>query len=100
MKQSSQIRRTALYCPLSQGDGPDGESNSIQNQKIILERYAQDHHLPGPCFYVDDGYSEGNFNRPGVRRMITDMEKRRDWDHRHQGSQLPGSKPAAHRAVH
>lgn len=54
MKQSNQNEITALYCRLSQDDGADGESNSIQNQRNILERYAQEHRFPNPRFYVDD----------------------------------------------
>ena len=65
MNKSNQMRITALYCRLSQDDGLDGDSNSIQNQKNILERYAADHHFPNPRFYVDDGYSGANF--AGVR---------------------------------
>ena len=74
MKQSNQMKKTALYCRLSQDDGLEGDSYSIQNQKKILEQYAIDHHFPNPCFYVDDGYSGANFNRPDFQRMITDME--------------------------
>lgn len=74
MKQSNQMKKTALYCRLSQDDGLEGESYSIQNQKKILEQYAIDHHFPNPCFYVDDGYSGASFNRPDFQRMITDME--------------------------
>lgn len=50
----SNQKKTALYCRLSQDDGLDGDSNSIQNQKSILQRFAEDHHFPNPCFYVDD----------------------------------------------
>ena len=57
MSQSNQMKITALYCRLSQDDGLDGESNSIQNQKRILEQYAIDHRFPNIQFYVDDGYS-------------------------------------------
>ena len=74
MSKSNLNKKTALYCRLSQDDGLDGDSNSIQNQKKILEQYAIDHHFPNPCFYVDDGYSGANFNRPDFQRMITDME--------------------------
>ena len=56
MSQSNQGKITALYCRLSQDDGLDGESNSIQNQKRILEQYAIDHRFPNIQFYVDDGY--------------------------------------------
>ena len=65
---------TALYCRLSQDDMLAGESNSITNQKEILLKYAQDNHFPNTQFYVDDGWSGTNFNRPDFQRMITDME--------------------------
>ena len=74
MNQSNQIRKTALYCRLSQDDGIEGDSNSIQNQKSILQKFAEDHHFPSPCFYVDDGFSGGNFQRPAFQQMISDME--------------------------
>ena len=66
----SNQKKTALYCRLSQDDGLDGDSNSIQNQKRILQRFAEDH----PCFYVDDGFSGSNFQRPAFQQMIADME--------------------------
>ena len=74
MNQSNQIKKTALYCRLSQDDGIEGDSNSIQNQKSILRKFAEDHHFPSPCFYVDDGFSGGNFQRPAFQQMISDME--------------------------
>ena len=74
MNQSNQIRKTALYCRLSQDDGIEGDSNSIQNQKSILRKFAEDHHFPSPCFYVDDGFSGGTFQRPAFQQMISDME--------------------------
>ena len=73
MNQSNQIRKTALYCRLSQDDGIEGDSNSIQNQKAILQKFAEDHHFPSPCFYVDDGFSGGTFQRPAFQQMISDM---------------------------
>ena len=74
MNQSNQIKKTALYCRLSQDDGIEGDSNSIQNQKAILQKFAEDHHFPSPCFYEDDGFSGGNFQRPAFQQMISDME--------------------------
>ena len=74
MNQSNQIRKTALYCRLSQDDGIEGDSNSIQNQKAILQKFAEDHHFPSPCFYVDNGFSGGTFQRPAFQQMISDME--------------------------
>ena len=70
----SNQKKTALYCRLSQDDGLDGDSNSIQNQKSILQKFAEDHHFPNPCFYVDDGFSGGNFQRPAFQQMIADMK--------------------------
>ena len=70
----SNLKKTALYCRLSQDDGIEGDSNSIQNQKSILRKFAEDHHFPSPCFYVDDGFSGGTFQRPAFQQMISDME--------------------------
>ena len=70
----SNLKKTALYCRLSQDDGLEGDSNSIQNQKNILQKFAENHHFPNPCFYVDDGFSGGNFQRPAFQQMISDME--------------------------
>ena len=70
----SNLKKTALYCRLSQDDGLEGDSNSIQNQKNILQKFAEDHHFPNPCFYVDDGFSGGNFQMPAFQQMISDME--------------------------
>ena len=65
---------TALYCRLSRDDGTDAESNSISNQKTILGRYADEHGFPNPKFYVDDGWSGANFNRPSFQEMIADVD--------------------------
>lgn len=64
----------AFYCRLSQDDGLDGESNSIQHQKQILERYAKEHGITRYKFYVDDGISGTTFNRPGFQEMLADIE--------------------------
>ena len=56
---------TAIYCRLFQEDDLQGESNSIKNQKLILQQYAEQHRFPNIQFYVDDGYSGANF--AGVR---------------------------------
>ena len=65
---------TALYCRLSQEDALQGDSNSIQNQKAILEKYALDHGFGNIAFYVDDGYSGVTFNRPDFQRMLADVK--------------------------
>ena len=64
----------AFYCRLSRDDDNEGDSNSIQHQKQILEKYAKDHSITNYKFYVDDGYSGTNFNRPGFQEMLADIE--------------------------
>jgi len=65
---------TALYCRLSRDDDNEGDSNSIQHQKQILEKYAKAHSTTNYKFYVDDGYSGTSFNRPGFQEMLADIE--------------------------
>lgn len=65
---------TALYERLSRDDEQLGESNSITNQKAYLENYAQQHGFSNCRHYTDDGYSGGNFERPGWKRLLTDVE--------------------------
>ena len=65
---------TALYCRLSRDDGTEYESSSIQTQKEILSRYARENGFTNVQFYVDDGYSGTNFNRPAFQRLIADIE--------------------------
>ncbi len=59
MSRSSKI--TALYERLSRDDDLNGESNSITNQKLILQKYADENGFQNTRFYVDDGYSGANF---------------------------------------
>ena len=68
-------RITALYCRLSRDDELQGESNSIVNQKTILQRYADDNGFSNIQFFVDDGYSGTNFNRPDWLRLISMVEE-------------------------
>ena len=65
---------TALYCRLSQDDALDGDSNSIRNQKAMLAKYADDNGFANPQFFVDDGYSGTNFDRPDWQRLIAQAE--------------------------
>ena len=60
---------TALYCRLSRDDELQGDSNSILNQKSILQKYADDNGFRNTEFFVDDGYSGTNFNRPDWQRL-------------------------------
>lgn len=66
--------RAALYCRLSRDDGNVQESSSIQTQKEMLSRYARENGIKDTAFYVDDGYSGTNFDRPDFKRMIADIE--------------------------
>ena len=65
---------TAIYCRLSLEDGRDNESMSISNQKLLLSDYAEKNGLTPYEYYVDDGYTGRNFNRPGFQRMLSDIE--------------------------
>ena len=65
---------TALYCRLSRDDELQGDSNSIINQKKILQKYALEHGYTNFRFYIDDGISGTTFNRPGFQEMIADVE--------------------------
>ena len=69
-----QNRTTALYCRLSRDDDFGGDSASIQTQKTMLSQYARDNGITVTEFYVDDGYSGTNFDRPEFCRMISDIE--------------------------
>ena len=65
---------TTIYCRLSLEDGRDNESMSISNQKRLLSDYAEKNGLTPYEYYVDDGYTGRNFNRPGFQRMLSDIE--------------------------
>ncbi|WP_194087093.1 DUF4368 domain-containing protein [Acetivibrio mesophilus] len=68
---------TALYCRLSRDDELQGDSNSIKNQKTILQKYADDNGFTNTEFFVDDGYSGTNFDRPDWQRLISQVEEGR-----------------------
>lgn len=63
---------TALYCRLSRDDELQGDSNSIKNQKAILQKYAEDNGFRNLRFFVDDGYSGTNFAMP-VGKLGTNL---------------------------
>ena len=73
-KNADQEKITALYCRLSQDDGLDGESNSIQNQRKILQKAAKDKGYIDTVFFVDDGITGTTMNRPGFQKMLTAIE--------------------------
>ena len=70
----SNLKKTALYCRLSQDDGLKGDSNSIQNQKQMLEDFARRNGLPNPTHFTDDGISGTRFDRPGFLAMMEEVE--------------------------
>ncbi len=73
--EQQRIYNTALYCRLSKDDdGKTGESSSIQTQRDMLESFCRLQGFLIYDFYVDDGYSGLNFNRPGFERMLNDID--------------------------
>lgn len=69
-----ELYKVAIYCRLSQDDGQEGDSSSIQTQKLMLEKFANDNGFIIHDFYVDDGYSGLNFDRPDFQRMLNDID--------------------------
>ena len=76
-KKNKQDRFTALYCRLSRDDEFSGDSASIQTQKTMLTQYAKDNGFTNCQYFVDDGYSGTNFDRPDFTRMIDLIEQNR-----------------------
>lgn len=77
-QQNSTRYRTALYLRLSREDGDKTESDSIANQRTLLEAYTADH--PELCIvdeFVDDGYSGSNFDRPEFERLLKALQERK-----------------------
>jgi len=77
-QQNTTRYRTALYLRLSREDGDKTESDSIANQRTLLEAYAADH--PELCIvdeFVDDGYSGSNFDRPEFERLLKALQERK-----------------------
>ena len=74
LRQTTQQLITALYPRLSHEDELQGGSNSISNQKRILETYAKQNGFSNLRWYTDDGYSGANFQRPGFQAMLADIE--------------------------
>ena len=77
MKQPSkkhELGTAALYCRLSRDDNMDSESNSIQNQRKILQKAAKDKGYTDTIFFVDDGITGTTMKRPGFQKMLTAIE--------------------------
>lgn len=75
MSRQSDDKITAIYCRLSRDDELQGDSNSIINQKKILTDYAEQNRFTNVMYFVDDGYSGTNFERPDFKRMIALVEQ-------------------------
>lgn len=73
-KKNENIGITALYCRLSRDDGAEGDSNSVANQKRLLQKYAKENGFDNTRYYVDDGYTGTNFNRPGFQKLLEDID--------------------------
>lgn len=73
-KKKDNVGITALYCRLSRDDGAEGDSNSVANQKRMLTKCAKENGFRNTRFYVDDGYTGTNYNRPGFQQMLEDIE--------------------------
>ncbi len=71
---NQEIYSVGIYCRLSLDDGGQGDSSSIQTQKMILEKYCNDNNFKIYDYYIDDGFSGTNFNRPAFQRLIKDVE--------------------------
>lgn len=65
---------TILYARLSQEDGAGDTSISIHNQRLFLEKYAQENNFENTLFLSDDGYSGTNFDRPSWKKIIDLIE--------------------------
>lgn len=74
MQLSNKTGMVAIYLRLSSDDGREGESNSIINQKAMLEKYVEEKCLGQTRVYMDDGYTGTNFNRPGFIQMKDDID--------------------------
>ena len=67
----------ALYIRLSKEDESEGPSQSVTNQKSLLDEFVQKHRLQVYDTYIDDGWSGTNFDRPDFQRMIGDIEAKK-----------------------
>ena len=73
-KLKQQIKITALYCRLSRDDEYSGDSVSIQTQKTLLGQFSKERGFTNCEYFVDDGYSGTNYNRPDFQRMLNLVE--------------------------
>ena len=71
------VYSVGLYIRLSKEDKDNFLSESVVNQKSLLRQYAIENNLEIFDYYIDDGYSGTNFDRPEFRRLINDIENKR-----------------------
>ena len=100
LRQATQNLITALYPRLSHEDELQGESNSISNQKRILETYAKQNGFTNLRWYTDDGFSGANFQRPGFQAMLADIEAGESGYGHRQGHEPVRAKLLAGRVLH
>ena len=74
-KLKQQVKITALYCRLSRDDEYSGDSVSIQTQKTLLGQFAKERGFTNCEYFVDDGYSGTNYNRPDFQRLLGLVEE-------------------------
>ena len=75
--------KTALYIRLSRDDGDNMESESIKNQRDLLQMFLEqtEEKLFFVEEYVDDGYTGSNFDRPAWKKLLTDIDSGRSEEH-------------------
>ncbi|MGF3076883.1 recombinase family protein [Facklamia sp. P12955] len=71
------MKKACMYLRLSRDDGDSMESNSISNQRQIIQTFAKTKELDLVCEYIDDGYTGSNFDRPDFKKMINDLDRGR-----------------------
>lgn len=74
LSDNQKFGTAALYCRLSRDDNMDTESNSIQNQKKLLQKVAREKGYTDTLFFVDDGITGTTMKRPGFQKMLTAIE--------------------------
>ena len=74
LSDNHKLGTAALYCRLSRDDNMDTESNSIQNQKKLLQKVAREKGYTDTLFFVDDGITGTTMKRPGFQKMLTAIE--------------------------
>lgn len=73
MKQEK-LYNVAIYCRLSLDDGNEGDSSSIKTQRLMLEEYAKEKGFNIYYYYINDGYSKNNFDRPNFQKLMNDIK--------------------------